>query len=305
MDKCPICNTQAESISPTGSTHIAHIRCRICGEYKITRSATSTKAYAKYNDYLVSAALRNHNEKGTVYEIDTKNIDNLFDSIIIPRTPFEKIDRILIYIYNKIESIDDIIDLDFSTDYPIAFTKRVREFSYLMKIIEDMGYLDTPFQSTSYRFTLEGWTYIHDKQKRLSDSNIVFVAMWFNDELKDVWENGFKKALIELKLEPIRIDIVEHNEKICDKIIAEINKSGLLIADFTGGRENVYFEAGYSLGLGIPVIWTCRSDYINKLQFDTRQYNHIEWDSSKDLYKKLITRIEATYLKIKQNVINP
>jgi len=37
-----------------------------------------------------------------------------------------------------------------------------------------------------------------------------------------------------------------------------------IVADFTGQRGGVYFEAGYALGLRKPVIWTCKRDWFNK-----------------------------------------
>jgi len=65
---------------------------------------------------------------------------------------------------------------------------------------------------------------------------------------------------------------VHHNEKICDKIVSEIRKSGLLVADFTGNRGGVYFEAGFAMGLSIPVIWTCRASDVEKLHFGLAAY---------------------------------
>lgn len=118
--------------------------------------------------------------------------------------------------------------------------------------------------------------------------------MWFSDEVDSVWEDGFFPALNKLGYQPLRIDKKEHNDKIDDHIIAEIRKSGLLIADFTGNRNGVYFEAGFAMGLGIPVIWTCRKDHIEKVHFDTRQYNHIVWETPEELKEKLTYRIEAT-----------
>ena len=53
------------------------------------------------------------------------------------------------------------------------------------------------------------------------------------------------------------------------------------------------FEAGFAMGLGVPVIWTARSTSINDLHFDTRQYNHIVWDTPTELYEKLLARIGA------------
>lgn len=89
-------------------------------------------------------------------------------------------------------------------------------------------------------------------------------------------------------------DRLEHNEKIDDTIVAEIKRSGLMVADFTGHRGGVYFEAGLARGLGIPVIWTCHADDLEDLHFDTRQFNHIEWKTPKDLREKLELRILAT-----------
>ena len=71
-------------------------------------------------------------------------------------------------------------------------------------------------------------------------------------------------------------------------------KGDLLVADFTGQRAGVYFEAGFALGLGLPVIWTCNEEDKDALHFDTRQFNHILWTCEADLFQKLKRRIEAT-----------
>jgi hypothetical protein len=68
------------------------------------------------------------------------------------------------------------------------------------------------------------------------------------------------------------------------------------VADFTGQRGGVYFEAGFALGLGQQVIWLCRKDVLNDVHFDTRQYNYITWEIDKlqELARALTLRIEAT-----------
>jgi nucleoside 2-deoxyribosyltransferase len=89
----------------------------------------------------------------------------------------------------------------------------------------------------------------------------------------------------------------DHINKVDDEIIAEIRRSRFLIADFTCApksvRGGVYFEAGFAMGLGLPVIWTANSSSIEDLHFDTRQYSHIVWDSPADLSQKLEQRIRA------------
>jgi hypothetical protein len=69
------------------------------------------------------------------------------------------------------------------------------------------------------------------------------------------------------------------------------------VADFTCEpgkvRGGVYFEAGFAMGLNIPIIWTCKSTSTSDLHFDTRQYPHIEWKDSAHLYEQLKARIGA------------
>jgi len=86
---------------------------------------------------------------------------------------------------------------------------------------------------------------------------------------------------------------VEHINKIDDEIISQIRRSKFLVADFTGHRGGVYFEAGFAMGLGISVFWTCRQDDIKNLHFDIRQYNSIDWTDPADIAARLRRRIEA------------
>lgn len=50
-------------------------------------------------------------------------------------------------------------------------------------------------------------------------------------------------------LDAVRVDRVEHNEKICDRILAEVRFAQFLVADFTLHRGGVYFEQGSPLVL--------------------------------------------------------
>jgi hypothetical protein len=56
-------------------------------------------------------------------------------------------------------------------------------------------------------------------------------------------------------------------------------------------RGSVYFEAGFAHGLNIPIIWTCKDTSLDDLQFDIRQYPHMPWKDSNDLYRQLKARI--------------
>jgi nucleoside 2-deoxyribosyltransferase len=110
-----------------------------------------------------------------------------------------------------------------------------------------------------------------------------------------VYEQGIKLAIERAGFAPMLIRNKEHANKIDDEIIAEIRRSAFLVADFTGHRQNVYFETGFAIGLGRQVVWTCRKNEIKDLHFDIRQYNCIDWKDAAELAKRLQLRIEALF----------
>jgi hypothetical protein len=119
--------------------------------------------------------------------------------------------------------------------------------------------------------------------------------MWFNDITDAAYREGIAPAITAAGYEPLRIDNKEHLNKIDDEIIAELRRSRFVVADFTcepqSVRGGVYFEAGFAMGLNVPVIWTCRESSRDDLHFDTRQYNHIMWKDPADLHDRLLVRI--------------
>ena len=78
-----------------------------------------------------------------------------------------------------------------------------------------------------------------------------------------------------------------------DQNVTEITNSRFVLADVTNQRPGVYFEAGYAMGLGLPVIWSVREDDLRNAHFDTRQYNHIVWKDADDLEQQFYNRVSA------------
>jgi len=69
-----------------------------------------------------------------------------------------------------------------------------------------------------------------------------------------------------------------------------------MVADITGDRSAVYYEAGLMHGLGRPVIFTCKKCDFEKASFDTDHYPHITWETPEELKEKLLNRIRATII---------
>jgi nucleoside 2-deoxyribosyltransferase len=114
-----------------------------------------------------------------------------------------------------------------------------------------------------------------------------FVAMSFADELKRAWTVGIEPAIREAGYAPYRVDNDPHIDRIDAKITAKIRESKFLVADVTGQRQGVYFEAGLANGLNLPVFWCVRDDDLPNVHFDTRQYRHIVWKTEEELAVEL------------------
>ena len=119
--------------------------------------------------------------------------------------------------------------------------------------------------------------------------------MSFDETVKYLYTDAIKPACEATGFEAFRVDEYhpDAEQTINDAIIAGIKRSRFCIADFTQHKKGVYFEAGYALGRGLKVIYTCRSDEFKDSHFDTNHYPHIIYSTPEELRAGLIAKIEA------------
>ena len=117
--------------------------------------------------------------------------------------------------------------------------------------------------------------------------------MAFDPDMLEAYTSGLAPAIQAAGYKPLRIDNKEHISGITDEILAEIRRSRFLVADYTLGKHGVYYEAGFALGLGIPVFPTCRADNFDQLHFDVRHINTLKWETPDELREALAKRISA------------
>jgi hypothetical protein len=153
--------------------------------------------------------------------------------------------------------------------------------------LKDSGLVQRDSSAGQYWLTTKGWERLDKLKESRGTSTKVFVAMWFKkgDGELDALRETVKKAISAAGYAPIVVDEERHIDKIDDFIIVSIREARFMVADFTGHRPNVYYEAGFARGLGMRVISLCHESHLEKdeqrgsigLQFDTQQYKHISW----------------------------
>ena len=296
---CPICAHNCQ-ICADNSTYL--IKCPHCPEFKVSDDAYEDNLINKFT-LAQKAILRGR----IFYDLAPRIINRQYLVDISNESPIEvfvKAERLFQYIVkNNTKPGSSILITKKSYEHIAAgYAEDGSELKYLLDNIlcNTYSFLShTNSENNRYQITPEGWKHYLDNTP---ESRYVFCAMWFCEadnanykKMKRLYES-IEKVIKELGYICLRVDNIEHNDKICDKIIAEIKRSKFMIADFTGHRGGVYYEAGYAKGLKIPVIHTCSKDEGNKLHFDIRQYNHIFWtDKDYDKFEEdLKNRILAT-----------
>jgi len=143
-----------------------------------------------------------------------------------------------------------------------------------------------------------------------------FVACAFGkDDVDEIYENAILPVLKLMEIKPYRVDQIEHNDDIDNKIIELISKCDICIADLTYARPSVYYEAGYFTGLGKSVIFIARKDHFSskaedvygnfKVHFDLQMKNIIPWSSTSriDTFKrKLLSRLKFVSKPLLQKI---
>ncbi len=303
--KCKICNHDNQEIRKTTGSIIT-VSCPYCGIYLIAEEADDDISTSTYEAPKISSILKRQHISGIKkYCIFNSLPEGEMDRFIsvtkesllneFPKDVFKRMELALVNLQKMSGFSGDrirILDKDKTLFYPEVWDTSSTFF--VIQMLKDFGFIESELSlPTEIKITAKGWEKLYEIKNGLSSNKQVFVAMWFNRSM-DIASNAILEAITECGYVPKRIDTVEHNNKICDQIVAEIKQSKFLISNFTGHRGGVYYEAGFAHGLGIPVIFTCREDSVDELHFDTRQFNHIVWNNENDLKIKLINRIRAT-----------
>ncbi len=158
-----------------------------------------------------------------------------------------------------------------TTELPNGDTDQLAAF-----IEKQISFIDQDAQEDTIKRATSKAIQEHLGEKRLPSPTVnrqAFVAMPMNEKadpgLADTLDS-IKGVFGEFDLKAVRVDDVQDNTQITDKIRSLIESSQYVIADLTDNRPNVFFEAGYAEGIGKTPIYIARDD--TRLEFDVKDY---------------------------------
>lgn len=291
-DTCEVCLDQQASVVPSRFDGV-HQNCLRCGDFKLSRTAGAImrQGLGKDKRALLSGWVRNQNRLGSIPMITTDNLKQVLASPL--PTVAERAFALLVEAESGLKSLGDRFDIKEPRFLAATYSSTQKDVLYLLGILRDQGLAELKELGGSCELLPGGYIRLDEIKRRTSSSIKGFVAMSFQEDLAEIYSNGFQVGIIGAGYDPIRMDKIEHINRIDDEIINQINTSKFIVADFTGHRGGVYFEAGYALGIGLPVFWTCRKCHMADLHFDIRQFNCIAWENPAELASRLRVRLEA------------
>lgn len=294
--ECPLCGRFQigfyEGLSDINRNHLASYLLYHCFKYENVieyryHTILDKETCDKYNQEFEDG----NNTHGRPVHMDTEIIENWY-----PKTFAERVDYILLYINSRTPHIGQPISFSFNellgmlfidreeinpeyllTGYGKWIARKIEdceiEIKYFLEYLSENEYIrynDGSSKDEWVKISLMpvGYARIDELQKNNTNSRTVLIAMKFGDDTKKLREairEGVKKA----KYSPIFIDEVQHNDLITPELLKQIKDSKFVVVDLTHQNNGEYFEEGYAMGLGKPVIQLCKKGTL--LHFDIAQ----------------------------------
>jgi hypothetical protein len=288
---CPLCNLATDQ-QITTDFDSEFVDCQRCGCFEVTFEAGSILNHLDIAQKMKLSAYCRRASRGNLRPgITHENMDELIS--LLPRyTPLEQMDNLLRVVGEMTLRLGQYSTFLPHRDYPLVSTTGGDEIPFLASALREREYLEDT-KNQYMRLTLKGWERLEEIQKAGLQSNRAFVAMWFDPSMNKLYDDAIEPAILKSGYDPLRIDKHEHVNRIDDEIIGQIRRSRFMVADFTGQRHGVYFEAGLMAGLGRTVIWLCDEKELKVMHFDVRQFNFIAYKSPEEAKEPLYNRILA------------
>lgn len=303
-DKCPICLNEFERAIEDKTLEY---NCPICGRYEVERDTLADHLFenGKYrlegNDkrFVLSHKIKwmQFLKKNETPLLTEELLLSLLNSEL--PNPSQRMDYLILWLGYHSKDHGKYVSIIGNEQLSIIGSTNSMSFLDVSNTSKnEKKWIETPNRSDRERFrlTINGWEYFEQLKKGSHHTKKAFMAMKFSKDMFDIFQNHFKPAV---KLTGFDLVTVADNPKagpVDARIKVEIRNSRFIVADLTDGNQGAYWEAGFGLGLGKPVFYTCRKDILNKksgVHFDTRNEHIVTWtkdspDSATDELKNVI-----------------
>jgi hypothetical protein len=135
-----------------------------------------------------------------------------------------------------------------------------------------------------------------------------FVLMPFGEWFDRYYAEIYVPALKEAGYEPVRADSLFTSGSVMERIVDQIQKSKVLLAELTGKNPNVFYEMGVAHALRKPVVFV--SGNLDDVPFDVRHLRVViyevrepKWDEK--LRKQITAYVKNTRMDATKSIPQP
>jgi hypothetical protein len=293
-DYCQVCGLQEQQSENAGKERV-RVTCERCGTFEW--EPPRVQKWPPLMDdqkVILSAFIREQKAVGIVPFLQAEAIQQ-----IVRRKRPRLRDRALLALAAIVHKVGYQLDktITFSNTFRIqavSYSADKNDLSILLSILHNDGHIVVSgARSDTVRMTPAGLIQAEELSQPRAQYLQGFVAMSFDSSMNDAYTYGFDEGIRAAGYRAFRIDEKQHINGISDEILSEIRRSRFLVADYTGQKSGVYFEAGVAVGLGIPVFGTCHERDFDERHFDIRHINTLKWQTPAQLASDLAKRISG------------
>lgn len=313
---CPVCGRfelkRPHEFCSLNRNHLAAYLVYHCYKDNVTKMETEYRYNTVRDKEWCDKYRKEFNDGKNIYgrpvHMDSEIIETWY-----PKNFSERVDKILLYIATHTEHIGQTLKLHVNQLLNVLFVDKqmfshvqnqwfernkeewIQEANYMLKFLMKNDYIESDefkvMMPHAIVLTPKGYARVDELQKNTANGRSVLVAMKFDDETKLLREK-IRIGITNAGYEAVFIDEVPHNDFITPELLKHIRDSKFVVVDLTHQNNGAYFEEGYAMGLGKPVIQLCKSGV--SLHFDIAQKNTIMWETENDIPERLCNRIKAT-----------
>ena len=295
LTHCLVCKSTEAKCQENHADDTIHVDCPVCGNYKIAGSAAPGMGSKdpKLLPYLSCYLRQTWEAQKRRCEVPyhwQESVETHSHS-----TLGQKLDKLMRLAERRSPQLGVDFHLEYRFDFPLVDATSTKTLMFLLTHAVQIGLIKST-SLNSYEISFKGWEYIERTGLSSQAPARVFVAMSFDDAMDPAYLEGIKPA-VEQDCGFVCVNLKHeiHNDDITDRMLAEIRRCQILVADFTQQKHGVYYEAGFALALGKEVIWCVHKDEMNKVHFDTNHRAHITWGTRAELRTRLAAFIQARF----------
>jgi hypothetical protein len=227
--------------------------------------------------FLLSAYTR----EGRNVLIDADLVERLGTGGLRERTVPEKLELILRCFAGQSPEFGHEVAQEPWREYPLGWCRSEDEWSRLVDLLaKEREHLRSASSASVCSVTLKGLEWLGTRPSEAAST--AFVAVSFDDKYQAL-RRAIEQAIGKAGYTPVVVSQDVYAGGVMDRVLARIREARFVVADYTGNRGGVYYEAGFALGLGKLVIHSCIQEQVDSadrkdaFHFDVKHLKILPW----------------------------